>query len=67
MLASSQADQGIFPFQAELDQAHVILLLECAKRQNSSENRGGFDAHEDRRVDSLGHSYAIRRDHVQFE
>ncbi len=67
MLTSSQADQLIFPFQAELDQAHVILLLERAERQNGSENRCGFDAHQDRRMHPLRHSNAIRCDDLQFE
>src|SRR5437868_6314400 len=46
MLASIDADQVLFSFQADLDQAHVILFLEWPQGQDRTEDRCRFDTDE---------------------
>src|SRR6266496_6011418 len=66
MLASIDADQMIFSFQALLDQAHIVLLLEWSQRQDSAEDSSRFDANEHRRMHTAGNRRPIGSDDIQI-
>src|SRR5438105_14192438 len=65
MLTSIDSDQVIFPFHADLDQAHVILFLEWPQGQDRAEDRCCFDTDEHRRMHTASNRLTRGSDHVQ--
>src|SRR5260370_42423288 len=66
MFTAVDADQWLFPFQADLDQAHIILLLEWSQSQDCTEDSSRFHANEHRRVHPAGNRLTRRRDDIQI-
>ena len=65
MLAPIDSDHVIFPFQALLDQAHIVLLFEWPQRQNRAEDGRCFDTDEHRRMHTTGNCLTRGSDDVQ--
>ena len=53
MLTSIDANHMIFPFQAHLDQAHIVLFLEWPQRQSRTEDGRCFDTDKHRKTRRL--------------
>jgi hypothetical protein len=64
MLTSIDAGQMLFPFHADLHQAHIVLL-EWPQGQDRAEDRCRFDTDEHRRMHTASHGRSIRGDDVQ--
>src|SRR5437879_13177104 len=65
MLTSIDTNQMIFPFHAELDQAHIVLFLEWSQSQHRAEDGRCFDTDEHCRMHTAGHRLTRRSDHVE--
>ena len=65
MLTAIDTDQLLFSFQADLDQAHIVLFLEWPQSQHCPEDGRCFDTDEYRRMDTAGNRYPIWSDDIQ--
>src|SRR5256885_10219139 len=65
MLTAIDTDQLLFSFQADLDQAHIVLFLEWPQSQDRAKDRCRFDTDEHCCMHTAGHCFTRRSDDVQ--
>src|SRR6266581_7524346 len=65
MLTSIDANQMVFSLHTDLDQAHVVFLLEWPQGQYRAEDGCRFDTDEYRRMHTAGYRLARGGDDIQ--